>query len=219
MKHKKIIIAAGIVSLFLILAGAFYFLGLFRSTPLLESPYDIPIRFSLSVPSASNFRQGPNQCGPYSAAMLLSAVQSAAVHPAQLAKQLPWKLPRGYTHPRALESLIHQQGVQVRSYDAGPLTNEQKIQFLHQQLASGHPVILLTLMYGYQHYITLLGYDTSGEEFFVYDPVFTRGNAGMTLDANGGLPGNRNIGNANLLLDWSHGGIAGFYTWYMLSAS
>ncbi len=131
-------------------------------------------------------------------------------------KELPWKLPGGYTHPRALESLIQKQGVATQVFDAGSLNDEEKIRFLQQQISAGSPVILLTYMYDYQHYITLLGYDAAQGAFSIYDPVFTRGETGMTVDENGALPGNRTIANDRLLTDWSRGGIAGLYTWYAL---
>lgn len=218
MKKKKTIIVAGIVFLAVLFCGAVYFLGVFRSTPVLMSS-QVPEKYSLNVTS-SNFRQGPNQCGPYAAAMFLNRFKPTDdVPPERFVEELPWKLPGGYTHPRALESLIRKQGIQVQSYDAAALSNEEKIQFLHQQISFGFPVILLTYMYGYQHYITLLGYDAAKEELFVYDPVFTRGDVDMTVDENGELPGNRNISNTQLLSDWSNGGIVGFYSWYLLTTA
>ncbi len=221
MKQQRIFIAAGIILIGFIVCGAVYFLGLFRSTPELGSS-DIPPQFSLKVASDSNFRQGTNQCGPFAAAMFVHTFKSGADNdPLRAVTELPWKLPGGYTHPRALESLIRSRihGLTVQGYDAGLLNDEQKIRFLQQQISSGSPVILLTYMYDYQHYITLLGYDADQEEFYVYDPVFSRGETGMTLDENGELPGNRNIAHTQLLSDWSKGGVAGFYTWYLLSVS
>jgi len=219
MRRKRMFIAAIPILILFIAIGTVYSLGLFRSTPTLTSS-EIPKQYMLEVASRSNFRQGLNQCGPYSAAIFLNTFKpTAAIQPTQFVEQLPWKLPGGYTHPRALESLIRKQGVQVQAYNVGALSDEEKIEFLHQQIASGLPVILLTYMYDYQHYITLLGYDAVKEEFFVYDPVFTRGDAGMTVDENGELPGNRNISDTQLLSDWSHGGIAGFYTWYLLTTA
>lgn len=219
MQLKKILIPACVVFVALIIAGAVYFLGLFRHTPKMSAS-DIPSQFFLRVAANSNFRQGPNQCGPYAAAMFINTFKPTTdVQSERFVEELPWKLPGGYTHPRALESLIRKQGLHVQAFNAGALADEEKISFLRQQISSGLPVILLTYMYDYQHYITLLGYDAAQGEFSVYDPVFTRGETGMTADENGERPGNRNIADGQLLSDWSKGGIAGFYTWYLLSAS
>ncbi len=219
MKSKKILIGTGIAFVALLIIGSVYFLGLFRHTPKITSS-DIPSQFSLRVATDSNFRQGPNQCGPYAAAIFVNTFKPTAdVQPELFVEQLPWKLPGGYTHPRALESLIRKRGLKVQAFDAGSLSDEEKIRFLRQQIASGLPVILLTYMYDYQHYITLLGYDAAQGDFSVYDPVFTRGETRMTVDENGERPGNRNITDAQLLSDWSKGGIAGFYSWYLLSVA
>ena len=219
MKSKKIFIATGIGLVSLLIIGAAYFLGLFRHTPKITL-LDIPSQFSLRVAADSNFRQGPNQCGPYAAAMFVNTFKPTAdVQSERFVEELSWRLPGGYTHPRALESLLQKQGIKTQAFTAGALSDEEKIRFLKQTISSGYPVILLTYMYDYQHYITLLGYDSDKKEFSVYDPVFTRGETGMTLDENGQLPGNRNISNDQILSDWSKGGIAGFYTWYLLSVA
>lgn len=217
MKYKKTFITTGLVLVALVFIGAVYFFGLFRTHATVTST-DVPNHFFLRVASGSNFRQGPNQCGPYAAAFFVHAFKPTEdVQPQRFVEELPWKLPGGYTHPRALESLLRKHGLAIEAFNASLLNDEQKIHFLQQKISSGFPVILLTYMYGYQHYITLLGYDDVKGEFAVYDPIFTRGETGMTVDENGGLPGNRNISDTRLLSDWSKGGIAGLYEWYLLS--
>src|SRR3989344_421482 len=213
MKQEALYSTGALILLILLLQGGIFFLGIFRTEPIL-SKNEIPRQTALPVPAESNFRQGPNQCGPYAAAIFLRSLEEE-ITPEDMVIELPWKLPRGYTHPQALESLIEKQGFETTAYNAGALTNEEKIQFLRQTLAKGSPVILLTYMYGYQHYITLLGYDE--ESFAIYDPVFTRGAEGMTIDENGSLSGNRSIRKEELISHWSQGGIAGFYRWYALA--
>lgn len=199
-----------------ILVTAIYLLGLTRSKAVIMHKH-IPAAAALQFPSAANFRQGPNQCGPYSAAAFAHALTGKPALPEDMVKQLPWKLPRGYTHPKALESLLSKQDVQMEAFNVGSLSDEEKKIFLREQLSMKKPVILLVHMYGYQHYIVLLGYDSSKDIFHVYDPVFTRGETGMTVDENGDSAGNRDIEWQQLLAPWSEGGIAGFYTWYALT--
>jgi hypothetical protein len=189
------------------LSVSWYAFGLFRMSASVMKAAEIPE--SVALEGGPNARQGANQCGPYAAAMALGNTDAA-----DMVEALPWTLPGGYTHPRALEKLIARMSAHAIAYDAGSLSDDEKAVFLREKLAAGSPVILLTRMYGYQHYVTLLGYDDSG--FFVYDPVFTRGDEGRTIDENGNAPGNRTMASADLLADWSGGGIAGAYTWYAL---
>lgn len=204
---KRVFIVLIAIVFVCVFFASWYAFGLFRTSASVARTVEIPT--SVALEGGPNVRQGPNQCGPYAAAMALGNIDAA-----DMVKALPWTLPGAYTHPRALEKLIARMSAHAIAYNAGSLPDDEKALFLREKLAAGSPVILLTHMYGYQHYVTLLGYDDSG--FFVYDPVFTRGDEGRTIDENGNAPGNRTIANADLLADWSGGGIVGAYTWYAL---
>jgi hypothetical protein len=190
-----------------------YLLGAYRVQAVARVEA-IPAQIEIPLPADRNFRQGPNECGPYAIAAFLTAM-GTPVEPKTLVEELPWKLPHGYTHPHALEELLRQHDFVPTGWNVAGLRDADKDGFLLQHLAEGRPVILLVQMYGFQHYVVLLGYD--GGNFLVYDPVFTRGEEGMTKDANGPLPGNRFIPADELLAAWSEGGIGGFYEWYALT--
>lgn len=179
---------------------------------------EVPSFVTLEFPSTYNFRQGPNECGPYAtSAFIEAAVGKVSIE--KILRDWSWRLPGGYTHPRAIESTVRLYGIAPRPLSLRALSDEEKIRFLQEELWQGGPLLLLVKMYGYQHYITLLGYNRNTEIFFVYNSLLRKGEEGMTADDNGMLPGNRNISAEELLAAWSQGGIAGFYTWYALTGS
>jgi hypothetical protein len=179
---------------------------------------ELPELVQLNYPSNFNYRQGANECGPYVAGAVARILLKADVRPKDMVDKLSWKLPGGYTHPWALEKLLKSINISSISYSAGKLGSQDKQRFLIQELANGSPIILLVKMHGYQHYIVLLGFDENTNEFFIYDPVYTRGEEGYTIDENGDHPGNRTISWDALNDRWDEGGVFGFFDWYALVA-
>ncbi len=173
----------------------------------------------LDYPSRFNYRQHTNECGPYAAGAVARVVLHIDIDSQKMVDELPWRLPKGYTHPWALKELLTSMHIESTSYSAKKLSASDKQKFLMQELSNGAPIILLVKMYGYQHYIVLLGFDRNTDEFFVYDPVYTRGEDGYTIDDNGNMPGNRTMHWEDLHTHWSDGGVLGFFNWYMLVAS
>lgn len=216
MPRRRTVIVTVLCAL---LAGACVFAwlaGLGRSVPAVRDE-PMPEAAQAVFPEARNFRQGRNQCGPYAAAAFAYAVGKTDARPENYVARLPWKLPRGYTHPHALEALLRSEGVPVRAYALSGLTEDGRVRFLRREIADGKPVILLVHLYGYQHYVTVLGYDAAAGTFAIYDPLHERGSGALTADANGELPGNRTFTERALLDAWAGGGIAGFYRGYALS--
>ena len=123
-----------------------------------------------------------------------------------------WKIQLAFGLEKQLEAWYSCQSYSLRS-----LAKEERIIFLKQQLAEKRPVILLVERHGYEHYVTLFGYDH--DVFFIYDSAHDRGSEGMTKDDNGVLPGNITLSSDTLLAEWAKGGVLGFYTWYALVGS
>lgn len=201
----------------LVLAALMITLVIFsRSEPNLVKMPEYPDRVKLEYASILNYRQGLKECGPYAAAAAANALRESNIHPKKMVSMLPWKLPFGYTHPWALEQLLASVNLTTESYSVKSFTSVEKKEFLMQEISNHSPVILLVKMYGYQHYVVLLGFDSNTNDFFVYDPVYTRGEDGYTVDDNGNLPGNRNINWDVLREQWDEGGVFGFFEWYAL---
>lgn len=99
------------------------------------------------------------------------------------------------------------------------LSDENKIDFLREQLSQKKPTIILGGRENYQHYITIFGFDRSKNEFYIYDSLFDKGDKDLTKDSNGDLPGNRTYSSDELLNFWRRGGMYGFYTWYAIITS
>ena len=81
------------------------------------------------------------------------------------------------------------------------------------------PIIILGERDYYEHYITILGFNNTKNEFYVYDSFFDKGEKDLTIDENNDLPGNRTFTSNELLTFWSNGGMYGLYNWYTIVAS
>lgn len=175
-------------------------------------------------PSQYNYRQTVNDCGPFAVAAVVRALTQENVSSAEFAQEIQWRLPNKYTLPRGLEEQLKEHNIKIKTPEVHSLAEDQKIAYLRQELSQNHPLIILgerTEFVGtpYEHYIVLLGFDEGKNEFYVYDPFYTKGNANLTQDANGALPGNRTYSSEALLDFWSKGGLYGLYEWYVIAAS
>lgn len=177
---------------------------------------DAPLNAFVAYRSGWNYRQGINECGPYTAAAIMRAL-GTDVASSDIAAETPWRWENGYTIPWGLESVIRTHGLTVKTYAVQKYNANDKLLAVRDELAAGNPVILLGEKTGFPHYYAVFGY--ADERFFVYDPLHTAGANGMTTDDNGEAPGNRTLTSEELLNFWDAGGVAGFFGGYMLAVS
>ena len=172
------------------------------------------ISISIALPIEQQLRQGINECGPYSVAAAMAAVKGAFQSPVDVVHETPWRLPSGGTLPWGMMSVIESNGFVAEPFTARGLSDDDKVRVLANELADGHPVILLGRKEEVLHYVTVLGYDRDVETFHFYDPWHPAGNDGLTVDENGAASGNRSLTRAELFDFWQGGGTGPFYRWY-----
>lgn len=185
------------------------------NTPVIVSASAVYIPY----PAEFNYRQTINDCAPFAAAAAVRAVTGQNVSSTEFAQEISWRLPNKYTLPPGLEALLRQKGFHVDILNIGSASDEEKIISLQYEISSMNPIILLGERDGYQHYITLLGYNQEKKEFYVYDSFYDKDVPGMTIDSNGDLPGNRIYSHDELLTFWRGGGMYGLYEWYAIAVS
>lgn len=169
--------------------------------------------------SEYNYRQSINDCGPFNVAAVVRALSEKEISSAEFAKNIKWRLPNKYTLPWGMEKQLKENGITVEIPNINALSDEEKILFLQERLSQGKPVIILGARDNYEHYITILGFNSDKNEFYAYDSLFEKGEEGFTIDENDSLPGNRNFTSEELLNFWRGGGMYGFYNWYAIVAS
>ncbi len=174
--------------------------------------------YSIEYPSEFNYRQTPNDCGPYNVAAVVRGLTGNEVDSSEYAKSIKWRLPNGYTLPWGMERQLKENGISIKIPNVKSLNDEDKIEFLREQLSQGKAVIILGEQEGYEHYITLFGFDNLQDEFYVYDSFYNKGEGNLTKDGNDNFPGNRNFTSQELLNFWRKGGMYGFYRWYIIVA-
>lgn len=193
-----------------------------------------PAAAATSLPDAAgisyerdwNYQQGYNECGPYSFGAAVRAVRQEDFAPSEALAMVHWRGPNGMTFPWSISDALHAAGLEAAMYDAAGLSNDEKLQFLREQLSNGSPVVLLgsvgegsyTDIVLSQHYVTMLGYDAEGN-FTVYDPAMWGLRNGKTIDTNGDAPGNTTWPKDALLAFWNRGGVLGFFTGTAIVAS
>lgn len=180
---------------------------------------ELPERAIIPFHSSLNFRQGYNDCGPFSAKAMINAVRGKNIPLKELKSKLKWRLKNNYTLPPGMEGLLKKYKIKIKTIKLGRLSDQQRIVELKRHLNGGKPIILLIGIGRYQHYITLLGYDKKG--FIIYDSLLKASpqNRIYTVDLNGSLPGNNRLGYKELLASWSKGGMYGFYEYYGIVGS
>ena len=206
------------ILVFIVVISTLFLIFFARPTPSLVDGSEFTGIMELEYPTNFNYRQNVNECGPYAVGAVARVILNEDIDSQEMVDRLPWKLPRGYTHPWALEKLLKSMGIATMSYSTKKLSASEKQRFLMQELRNGLPIILLVKMYGYQHYVVLLGFNGNTNEFYIYDPVYTRGEDGYTIDDNDDKPGNTTIYWNDLYARWDEGGVFGLFDWYALVA-
>lgn len=173
----------------------------------------------IPYPSEFNFAQTYNDCGPFNSAAVVRALTDKEVSSAEFAKTITHRLSYKWTLPEGLTEQLNQNGIATVTPDFSGLTDDEKIAYLKEQLILKHPVTLLIKKEDFQHYITLFGFNSQKDEFYIYDSLMERLEGGLTKDENGDLPGNKTISTKKLLEMWSGGGMLGKYTWFAIISS
>ncbi|MFA6305967.1 MAG: C39 family peptidase [Candidatus Gracilibacteria bacterium] len=174
----------------------------------------------IDYPSKFNYRQTINDCGPFNVAAVVRALGKKEINPQQFAEKTEWRLPNKYTLPWGLEKQLKENDIGVENPNLKSLSDKEKIFFLQQRLSQGKPIIILGEKNNFEHYLTIFGFDSSKDEFYVYDSSHDKnpGLDGMTKDDSVDLPGNRIFDSEGLLSFWRNGGIYGIYEWYAVVA-
>lgn len=209
---KKIII--------FVLAVAGLFALVYSNIPSTIDKNQIKAISLIDYPSEFNYRQTANDCGPYNTAAVVRALKKDDVDSRIFAEEIRWRLPNKYTLPWGLEEQLEENGIAIEKPNLKFLSDEEKILFLQQQLSQKRPIIVLGEIDGFEHYITVFGFDSSKDEFYVYDSLNDKDPIidGLTKDDNSNLPGNRTFTSKDLLNFWRDGGMYGLYKWYAIVA-
>lgn len=212
-KPKKLII---LVALIILVIGIY--LWVTNKAPNIDSS-KISTTAVIDYPAEFNYRQTINDCGPFNVAAVVRALKKEKVNSAEFAKNIGWRLPNKYTLPWGMENQLKDNDISVEIPNIKALSDEEKIIFLHERLSAGKPIIILGERDGYEHYITLLGFDSKKDVFYVYDSYFDKKEKDITVDKNDNMPGNRNLTSKKLLDFWRGSGMYGVYNWYVIVAS
>lgn len=175
----------------------------------------------IEYPEEFNFRQSKNDCGPFNAAAVVRALTGKNADSASFAKEIGWRLPNKYTLPWGLENQLKEHGINVEKPDFYLLTDDEKIALIRQRLSSGKLIIILGERDNYEHYITILGFNSNKDEYYIYDSLQASlpEQKNMTIDENASLPGNKTMKVQELIAFWRGGGMYGLWEWYGLTAS
>jgi len=219
MEKTKLILKPRILVIFVIITVlVLYITG--TTTPTIDRG-QIKSSSLISYQTEFNYRQTANDCGPFNVAAVVRALKNKGVDSNQFANEIKWRLPNEYTLPRGLKKQLKQNKITVEIPNLKVLSDEDKIHLLRQQLSQGKPIIILGEINGYEHYITIFGFDASKNEFYVYDSAHDADDAilELTKDDNSSLPGNKTLLTIELLDFWRNGGMYGIYNWYAIIAS
>ncbi len=171
--------------------------------------------------SGYNYRQTKNDCGPFNVAAVVRALKNGSADSNSFAQKISWRLPNKYTLPWGLENQLIKNGIKIEKPHFNQLNDDEKIEYVQQLLSLGNPIIILGERDGYEHYMTLLGFNSTKNEFYLYDSLQTASTdeIGMTTDENGHMPGNITLNTQEIFDFWAGGGMYGLWKWYGLVAS
>lgn len=191
---------------------------MFFSVPPIIDKNKLATFSTIAYPSKYNYRQTINDCGPFSVAAVIRALTTKEIDTSDIVQDISWRLPNGYTIPWGVEDQLKEHDLTMEIPNVKKLNDIEKITFLKERLSQGYPIIILGERDYYEHYLTLLGFDSTKDEFYLYDSFYDKGEEGFTIDSNGELPGNRNYTYEQLLDFWRGGGMYGFFNWYAIVA-
>ena len=211
-----------IIILFLMITGIGLILkNFFIKEPLIVDHNRVFSQSLIEYPSKYNYRQTINDCGPFNTSAVIRALKGEDNDPQFYVKKMTWRLPNKYTIPWGLENQLNESGISTEVVQLKTLSDDEKIIFLKERLSQKKPIIILGGRDNYEHYLTLFGFDSNNEQFYIYDSLFKKNDTveGLTVDDNYELPGNRNYTNKELLNFWENGGMYGLFQWYAIVAN
>src|SRR3989338_4117759 len=175
----------------------------------------------IEYPTEYNYRQSKNDCGPFNVAAVTRALFGKDADSGQFAKEIGWRLPNKYTLPWGLEKQLRTHGISIEKPNFKLLTDGEKITLIQQHLSFDRPIIILGRRDDYQHYMTLLGFDSNKDQYYIYDSLQSSSpeQKGLTTDENSTLPGNKTMKSQELLDYWRGGGAYGLWKWYGIVAN
>lgn len=175
----------------------------------------------IAYPSKHNYRQTKNDCGPFNVAAVVRALKDQDVDSTLFAQEIGWRLPNDYTLPWGLENQLKENDIKIEKPNFNLLTDAEKITLLQQHLSLGKPIIILGERDDYEHYVTIFGFNTVTDEYYVYDSLqtFSTDEPDITTDENASFPGNKTFSSNELLTFWRGGGMYGLWEWYGLITS
>ena len=197
-------------------------IGLFLLRPRTDIPeinYSIiQNEYTSDYPAEFHFLQTYNDCGPYNVAAIVRVLNKKQVSSADFAESIGWRMSNGYTMPWGLEKQLKDHSIPVEIPNLPVITDEERINFLHERMSQGKLVIILGEKSETQHYLSIFGFNRNKNEFYVYDSLIEEGDPGLTIDENGSLSGNRTLSSEELLEFWRRGGMYGKFIWYAIVA-
>ncbi len=187
--RKSIIIFAGLFLISVFLYGR-YILSPFPSDDYTSGK--IPSQYAVDIMDNRFEKQGRNQCSAFSTAFVLRNFGEKA-NGTEVYQHLSHKIPvSGYVLPKGVFDYLKQSGLKVQILRGN-------LKDLKVRLSQGNPVIVLVGKgFRWQHYMTLVGYNTNKKELYFFD-------SGKGSDTNGSLPGNRTMNENYFLSMWNNG--------------
>lgn len=175
----------------------------------------------IAYPSKYNYRQTKNDCGPFNVAAVVRALKDQDVDSAIFAREIGWRLPNKYTLPWGLENQLKAHSIRIEKPSFNLLTDDEKITLVQEYLSLGKPIVILGERDGYEHYITLFGFNTITDEYYIYDSLLASSpdESSLTTDENASSSGNATLNSKQMLDFWRGGGIYGLWKWYGLVAN
>ncbi len=186
--------------------------------PFVPKRSDMLAQIQLYFEQDRNYRQTRNGCWPFTASAVINWLyEDKQVDPLKIEKTMKRRFTaQKHTHPWGVETTLIDQWLNIFKPNMYRLDTNRKLRYLQYEISQGNPVILLGNLDGYQHFLSLWGYDREKMVFYVYDSVYQRGEDWYTLDHNWDLPGNVNYTYDELLRFWKWWGKWLFYRWYAL---
>lgn len=208
----------GLMGILIVLFGYLFF-GL-STKPKIDAT-NIKESALIEYPTEYNYRQSKNDCGPFNVAAVVRALTGKNVDSPTFAEEIGWRLPNKYTLPWGLEGQLKAHDVHIKKPNFKLLTDDEKITLIREYLSIGRPIIILGQQDNYEHYITILGFNSDKDQYYIYDSLQASSSEqqDMTTDENATLPGNKIMKSQELLGFWRGGGMYGLWEWYGLVAS
>ena len=202
-----------IVSMVILLVLAVFFVFFSRMIPsfgLNIIPDNNVINY-LEISNEIYYRQTINNCGPYSVMGVINVLTGEKRDPELLVKETKWRIMKNLTFPQGIIDLLHKHKIKTKEYSLKLYSNDEKINWLKNQIDNGNPVILLVKVKNIQHYFTVIGYDENG--LMLYDSLQEKQNENSmkTKIDRVEYMGNRYYTNDELTGLWNKGGYKIFF--------